>query len=71
MPKFDSEHYLPVELYAEALAAFHAICGMILFEFARQEQDDRDVIIRNFIARTDMMVRAVFRLWDIEDYQDC
>lgn len=71
MTKFDPEQYLPVESYADALGAFHAISGIILFEFARQELGERDVIIRNFIARTDMMVRAVFRLWDLQDYQDC
>lgn len=71
MPKFDPEHYLPVESYAEALGAFHAISGFILFEFGRQEPSIRDAIIRNFIARTDMTVRAVFRLWDLQDYQDC
>jgi hypothetical protein len=60
MPKFEPNHYLPVESYAEALEAFHAIVGIILFEFARQEQGERDTIIRNFIARTDMMARAVF-----------
>jgi len=71
MPKFHPEDYLPVESYGEALEAFHAICGILLFEFARQAQGNRGVIIRNFIARTDMMVRAVFRLWDLQDYQDC
>lgn len=71
MPKFDAEHYLPVESYVEALGAFQAVSGILLFEFARQERGDRDVIIRNFIARADMMVRAVFRLWDLQDYQDC
>ena len=71
MPKFEPNHYLPVESYAEALEAFHAIVGIILFEFARQEQGERDTIIRNFIARTDMMARAVFRLWELQDYQDC
>jgi hypothetical protein len=71
MMKFDSEHYLPVESYTEALGVFHAISRIILFEFARQEGNKRDIIIRNFIARTDTMVRAVFRLWDLEDYQDC
>ncbi len=66
MPKFESEHYLPVESYAEALEVFHAISISLLFEFARHEQGNRDIIIRNFIARADMMVRAVFRLWDIQ-----
>jgi len=71
MPKVDSEHYLPVESYAEALEVFHAISGSLLFEFARQKQGNRDIIIRHFIARADMMVRAVFRLWGPQDYQDC
>jgi len=71
VPKFDPEHYLTVESYVEALGAFHAISGIILFEFARQERGKRDIIIRNFLARTNMMVRAVFRLWDLQDYQDC
>jgi hypothetical protein len=71
MPKFDPEHYLPVESYAEMMEAFHAIAGTLLFEFARHERDSRDVTIRNFIARADMMVRAVFRLWELQDYQDC
>lgn len=71
MPKFDSEHYLPVESYGEALAAFHAISGILLFEFARQKECVRDEIVRNFIARTDTTVRAVFHLWNIQDYQDC
>lgn len=71
MPKFYPEHYLPVESYVEALEAFHGILGIILFQFAGEGRGRRDVIIRNFIARTDMMVRAVFRLWNLQDYQDC
>ncbi len=71
MPKFDPDHYLAVETYNEAVLALHGICGLILFEFAREERGTRDLIIRNFIARTDMMVRAVFRLWELPDYQDC
>ena len=53
------------------METFHAISGGLLFEFARQKLDNRNLIIRNFIARTDMMVRAVFRLWELQDYQDC
>lgn len=71
MPKLDPEHFLPVESYTEALEPFHAISGIILVEFASQGWGERDGVIRNFIARTDMMVRAVFRLWDLQDFQDC
>lgn len=71
MPKFEPKNYLPVERYEEALGTLHAIAGILLFEFAREKRGDRDTIIRNFIARTDMMARAVFRLWELQDYQDC
>lgn len=70
MSKFASKDYLSVEQYKEALRAFHAGAVMLLFEFAREKRGIRDTIIRNFIARTDMMAQAVFQLWAIEDYQD-
>jgi hypothetical protein len=71
MPKVEAKDYLPVESYKGALEAFHVVCALILFEFARQNLDTRDTIIRNFVARTDMTMRAVFRLYDIRDFQDC
>jgi len=71
MPKFNTDDYLPVETYREGLSAFHAISGFLLFEFARENTKNKDIIIRNFIARSDMMTRAVFSLWDLQAYQDC
>lgn len=71
MPKFKSEHYRSIEEYSEAIHCFHTVCGLILFAFAKQQCSTKDIIIRNFIARTAMMVNAVFRLWEIGDYQDC
>ena len=46
---------------------------MLLFELARHGEAalTRDLIVRNFIARADTMVRDIFRLWEIEDYGDC
>jgi Family of unknown function (DUF5677) len=71
MPKFNADDYLPVETYKEGLSALHAISGLLLFEFARENINNKDTIIRNFIARADMMTRAVFSLWDLQAYQDC
>ncbi|HOG48381.1 MAG TPA: DUF5677 domain-containing protein [Anaerolineae bacterium] len=71
MPKINPESYLPVESYAEVAQIAHGIWSMLLFEFARQRVADRDVMIRNLIARADKMVSAVFQLWSIQDYQDC
>jgi len=71
LSKFLSGGYLPVGHYEEALGALHGAIGILLFEFAKEEREKRDIIIRNQIARTDMMARSIFRLWSIEDYQDC
>lgn len=71
MPKFEPKDYLPVEQYQEAAETLHAIDAVLLFEFAREKRGIRDTIIGNFIARTDMMARAIFRLWELQDYQDC
>lgn len=71
MPKFNPEEYLPIENYKDGLDAFHAISGFLLFEFAKENIDQKDIIIRNFIARGDMMSRAIFKLWELGDYQDC
>lgn len=57
--------------YAEAREALHLINGAVLFEFAREPRDVRDAIIRNFVARGDMLCSAIFTLWDLSDFQDC
>lgn len=63
--------YRSDEEYRLAVDGFHGFCGMLLFKFAKYPCDTKDVIIRNFIALTDTMVRGVMQLWSISDYQDC
>lgn len=43
---------------------------MILFSFAKHAVDNKDLILRNFIARSAMMLKGIFKLWEISDYQD-
>ena len=71
MPKYAPNSNLPVEAYEEALNAFHVATGTVLFGLAREGEGKRNLIIRNFIARGDMSARAIFRLWAMENYQDC
>ncbi len=63
--------YFAAADYEEALRALDGVYGMVLFEFAREVRSDRDVIVRNSVARAATMAKAIFRLWEIEDYQDC
>ena len=71
MPKFTDNDYLEVPQYEEAHGALHGIIVILLFEFARDEKDVREMIIRNFLARTDMLAKSIFTLWKTGDYQDC
>jgi Family of unknown function (DUF5677) len=68
-----ADQHLSVEGYTEAADALHVLSGMLLFEFARHNEkaSTRELIVRNFIARADTMVRGILRLWEIKDYGDC
>ena len=68
-----ADQHLSAEQYTEAADALHMLSGMLLLEFARHNETaaTRDLIVRNFIARADTMVRGIFRLWEIKDYGDC
>jgi hypothetical protein len=71
MPKFTSNVFLPAEQYSDAVETLHVLCGMLLFEFARNNEELRDRILHNFIARADVTMRGIIRLWELKDYQDC
>ncbi len=71
MPKAGSEQFRSTDEYRVALAAFHEVCRLILLAFAKYDLDLKNLILRNFVARTAMMVRGVMHLWDLKDFQDC
>ncbi len=51
--------------------SFHGVSGMILFSFSKYELSQKDKILRNFVARTDMMLKGILALWNAGDTQDC
>jgi hypothetical protein len=65
------QDYHTPEQYEEAFEALNGIAGAMRFEFNQHGEGHRDTIIRNFIARSLMMGRAVFKLYRLEDYHDC
>lgn len=66
----EPKKYLAFSEYRDAADSMYAVSGMILFSFAKHDCDTKNLIIRNFIARTAMMLKAIFKLWEISDYQD-
>ena len=71
MPKAGPEQFRSIEEYRTAAAAFYGVCGLILLAFENYNLDLKNFIIRNFVARTAVMVRGVMKLWDLKDFQDC
>jgi len=67
MPE-DKHQY--IEVYRAAADALYIVSGMVLFAFARYECDTKNIIIRNFVARTAITLKSVFALWDNQDYQN-
>lgn len=68
--KKEPKKYLPIDEYKDAADSLYGVSGMILFAFARHELDIKNLIIRNFIARVAMMLKGIFQLWKLSDYQD-
>jgi len=65
------KEYRSYEEYEVAAKSFNATCGMVLFSFAKYECSKKDVILRNFVAKSSMSLQGVFALWRINNYQDC
>lgn len=61
---------LSFEEYRNLINSLYEVSGMILQSFAKSKCDLKNLIIRNFIARVAMMLKAILKLYEIEDYQD-
>ena len=66
----EPKKYLTHGEYRVAADSMYAVSGMILFSFAKHSLDTKNIIIQNFISRTAMMLKAIFKLWEMTDYQD-
>lgn len=65
------KEYHSYEDYKLASNSLRAVCGMVLFSFADHDCSNKDLIIRNLIAKASMSLKGIFSLWEIEGYQDC
>ncbi len=71
MKPVETKQYQTIEEYKEFEEIFCSFGQMVLFSMAQFPATTKDTIIRNFIARALVMLKGLFQLWDIEDYQDC
>lgn len=59
-----------IEVYRNAADSLYTVSGMVLFSFARNECDTKNIIIRNFVARSAITLKSIFALWDVGDFQN-
>ena len=62
--------YQTLEIYKEVADSLCAVSGIILFCFAKHNCNTKNIIIRNFIARSSISLKSIFALWDINDFQN-
>ncbi len=53
------------------MKSIYAVVGLILFSVSKHELSTKQVILRNFMARSIKSIESIFSLWDNENYQDC
>ncbi|MBG0757696.1 hypothetical protein [Vibrio cidicii] len=57
------DQYRTIEEYNDVKDALVTMCGMLLFEFAKEpDLSVKDTILRNFLAKTSMSLNGIFAL---------
>lgn len=65
-----SKQYYSEESYKEALDSFQEVIVAVIYSLASYPTDTKHLILRNTLARCSMSLKAIFRLWEISDFQD-
>lgn len=65
----ESKTYQTLETYKEVADSLYAVSEIILFCFAKHNCNTKNIIIRNFIARSSISLKSILTLWDINDFQ--
>jgi hypothetical protein len=63
--------YHDVAKYKRLKEAFRAVLGSILLDFALFGRGNRDLVARNFVARTETTLGSIVTLHELRAYQDC
>ena len=59
------------EDYEITANSLNVVCGMALLSIARFDCSRKDIILRNFIAKSSMSLKGILALWNLNNFQDC
>ena len=62
---------LSINSYTYAVSMLTEFTKIILTSYAKCSNEKRDIIIRNFVARSITSLNGMIQLWQVEDYHDC
>ena len=65
------DHFLAEAEYRQIFDALRDFSRILLFEIHERSTGNRDLIIRNFIARAAVTLESIMRLYDARAYGDC
>lgn len=65
------ERYRSLDEYKQLSDSLRCVCGIVLFSLSQSELNKKDIILRNFLAKSSMSLNGIFSLWEIGAYQDC
>lgn len=63
--------YSTINEYAKAVYILTEFTKIILISYTKCSNETRDIIIRNFVARSITSLNGMIQLWQAEDYHDC
>ena len=67
----DRQKFLEETEYRQMIEALRAITTIILFEFGDGKASKKDIIIRNFIARGQVTLDSIAKLYEAKAHGDC
>ncbi len=66
-----NDQHRTIEEYARAIHDIAEYAKVILPSYAKCSNAPRDIIIRNFLARSVTSLNGLVQLWRVQDYHDC
>ena len=63
-----NQKYQSSSFYIKLSESIQILSGIIIFNFAKHECTKKEIILRNFVARSSTSLKSIMTLWNLEDY---
>ena len=63
-----NKKYQSASFYIKLSESIQKLSDMIIFNFAKYECAKKEIILRNFVARSSTSLKSIMTLWNLKDY---